>query len=229
MPVRISPRHQRPDVNHGDRRPFDPSTSSGSSRVRSRDDKLRVVPSKVEGRARRGRFLELGGLGGLRGPVRVCRPWIRLRVPAFVAALSAAACGGSGPAAPTRPSPTPTPAASAANVSGTWSGPASDSSGPGQMSWQITQTDASFSGTVTMTDTSTGVGGSGSVSGTVAGSTIHFSISIPAAGFQSPFTSCTASVSGDGQATSSSITGTYTGSNSCSGAIAAGQLTLNKQ
>jgi len=31
-------------------RPFDPSTGSGSSRARSRDDKLKVVPSKVEGR-----------------------------------------------------------------------------------------------------------------------------------------------------------------------------------
>ena len=98
------------------------------------------------------------------------------------------------------------------------------------MSWQLTQTDASLSGTVTMTDTATGIGGSGSVSGTVSGSAIHFAITIPTGGFQSPYGSCTANISGDGQATSSTITGTYTGSNSCSGGlINSGQLTLNKQ
>ena len=38
----------------GTLRPFDPSTSSGSSRARSRDDKLGVVPSRVEGRQAQG-------------------------------------------------------------------------------------------------------------------------------------------------------------------------------
>lgn len=96
------------------------------------------------------------------------------------------------------------------------------------MSWQLTQTDASFSGTVTMTDTGTGLNGRGSVSGTASGSSIRFSINVAAGGFDSPYASCTASIAGDGQASASSITGTYAGSNSCSGAISSGQLTLNK-
>lgn len=128
------------------------------------------------------------------------------------------ACGGS----PTPPSP-------AVDLTGAWAGSASDSSGPGQMSWQLTQTDTSFSGTMTMTDAGTGVMGQGSVSGTVSGASIHFSIRVAAGGFPSPYESCTADVTGDGQASSSTITGTYSGSNSCSGAIASGQLTLNKQ
>ena len=55
---------------------------------------------------------------------------------------------------------------------------------------------------------------------------MHFSISVPAGGFDSPFGSCTASVSGDAQATSSAINGTYSGVNSCTGAITAGQVAL---
>jgi hypothetical protein len=36
-------------------------------------------------------------------------------------------------------------------------------------------------------------------------------------------------VSGDGQASSSSLTGTYAGSSSCGGSIGSGSFTLNKQ
>ena len=150
---------------------------------------------------------------------------------ALLVFISADACGGSGGSS-TQPSPTSPTSPSASgpvSLSGTWSGSASDSSGPGQMSWQVTQAGASFSGTVTITDTGTGLGGRGSVSGTLSSSSIHFSISIPAGGFDSPYAACTANVSGDGQASTSSITGTYSGSNSCAGAITSGQLTLNKQ
>jgi hypothetical protein len=145
----------------------------------------------------------------------------RLRALVASALVSGMAC-----ATPTQPAPTP-PAT--VNLTGTWGGSASDSSGPGQMSWQVTQTDTSFSGTMTMTDASTGVSGQGSVSGAVSGVSFHFSISVRAGGFPSPYASCTADVSGDGQASSATITGTYSGLNSCSGAIASGQLTLSKQ
>lgn len=149
-----------------------------------------------------------------------------LRVVALWALVSWGCGGSSGSTGATSPTPTPPAPAS---LTGTWSGPASDSTGPGAMAWQITQTGTSFSGTVTMTDTSTGLTGRGSVSGTVSGSSIHFSITVPAGGFDSPFASCTASVTGDGQASSSSITGTYSGSSSCNGTIGSGKLTLNKQ
>ena len=136
------------------------------------------------------------------------------------------ACSGGGDS----PGPTQPPSSDSVSLSGTWTGSATDSSGGGPMSWQLTQANTSFSGTVTMTDTATGINGRGSVSGTVSGSSIRFSIAVPAGGFDSPFASCTATVSGDGQfASSSSLTGTYTGSNSCGGSIGSGSLTLSKQ
>jgi hypothetical protein len=134
-------------------------------------------------------------------------------------ALAGAACESH---APTSPSPPP----AAPDLTGTWTGSAADSSGPGTMTWRITQTATSLTGTVAMTDSATNAGGRGSISASVSGTSIHFSISVPAGGFDSPFGSCTASVSGDAQASSSSITGTYSGVNSCTGAITAGQVTL---
>jgi hypothetical protein len=91
---------------------------------------------------------------------------------------------------------------------------------------QVTQSGANLSGTMTMSVTT--VTGRGTLTGTVSGSTIHLTITIPAGGFDAPFASCTATVSGDGQATATSITATYTGTNSCSGPVTKGELTLSK-
>jgi len=156
-----------------------------------------------------------------------------VRAAAFVLSAAAIACGGGGgggssSAPPTAPTPT-----NNVNIAGSWTGSAYDAagnaSGSGVMTWQITQSGASFSGQVTMTDSGTSVTGRGTVSGTVSGSSITFSINVPAGGFDSPFASCTANVTGSAVAADTSINGNYTGSNSCSGAISSGQITLNKQ
>lgn len=97
------------------------------------------------------------------------------------------------------------------------------------MTWQIAQTAASFSGTMTLTDSGTKVTGRGAVSGSVSGTTIQFSMSIAAGGFDSPYAACTVNVSGSGVASDSSLHGNYSGTSSCSGAISLGLLTLNKQ
>ena len=97
------------------------------------------------------------------------------------------------------------------------------------MTWQLTQSDSSFSGTLTMTDGGTGVTGRGTVSGSVSGNSIQFSLSIPSGGFDSPYAICTATASGSGSASSSAISGSYSGSSSCTGTIASGQINLNKQ
>src|SRR5206468_9355810 len=112
---------------------------------------------------------------------------------------------------------------------GTWRGPATDSSGPGLMVWALTQSDTSFTGSITMTDMSSTSSGRGTVSGSLSSASIHFSISIPEGGFDGTYATCAVTATGDGQVSASSITGTYTGSNSCSGSVTAGQLTLNKQ
>jgi len=114
------------------------------------------------------------------------------------------------------------------NIAGTWKGTASDSTGPGDITLTITQSDASVSGTATFNLTGTPVTGRGTLSGSVSGSTLHVTISIPAGGFDAPYTTCTATMNTDGQIGSGSITATYSGTNSCGGPISSGTMTLSK-
>lgn len=114
------------------------------------------------------------------------------------------------------------------NLSGSWTGTATDSSGPGTIAWQLTQSGSSFSGTLTITDTSSGAHGRGSVSGTLSGTTVEFAVTIPAGGFDEPWGACTADLTGTAKAAASALSGTYTGSNSCTGSVTSGQLTLDK-
>jgi hypothetical protein len=136
-------------------------------------------------------------------------------------ALLAGACGG-------RRSPT-APSGTAVDVTGTWSGSATDSSGPGTMRWEVSQSDLAFRGSLILTDTATGVTGRGAVSGTSTSTGLTFSAEVAPGGFGSPYGSCSANVAGQGTVSGSSITGTYSGTNSCSGIISAGQFTLNRQ
>ena len=130
------------------------------------------------------------------------------------------ACGGASSSTPAAPS------ASSVNVAGSWRGTATDSSGEGSLTLQVTQSGTDLSGAVTMSVIT--VTGRGTVTGTVSGSTIRLTITIPAGGFDAPFSGCTATVSGDGQASASAINASYTGTNSCSGPVTKGQLTLTK-
>jgi hypothetical protein len=97
------------------------------------------------------------------------------------------------------------------------------------MTWQLTQTGASFSGSLQMTDTNTGLTARGTVSGSVSDVTVQFTLGVAAGGFDDPHASCTVQASGSGPATPTSITATYAGSNSCSGEFTLGQLTLSRQ
>src|SRR6187402_1465126 len=157
-------------------------------------------------------------------------PWAGWRgvVPtsAFALVAGLAACSGGGSSSPSAPS---TPSPSTVSVSGGWSGTATDSSGPGRMTWQLAQSGSTLTGTLTMTDDATGVTGRGSVAGTVTGATIQFSVNVLAGGFDGDYAACTAAVSGSGSASATAITASYTGSNSCNGAVASGQLNLSKQ
>lgn len=144
---------------------------------------------------------------------------------AFALIASSGACSKDS-STPTTPS---APPASTANVAGAWVGTASDSSGPGRMTWQLTQSGASFSGSLTITDTGTNTTGRGTVSGTVSGSALQFSLTVPAGGFDSPYAACSSTVSGTATASAAAITGVFAGSSSCTGTIASGQLNLNKQ
>jgi hypothetical protein len=97
------------------------------------------------------------------------------------------------------------------------------------MTWTLTQSGTSFSGSLSMTDNGSGVRGAGTVSGTVSGNSISFTVAVPAGGFGAPYAACTASANGQGTVSGSSLSGSYTGTNSCSGAVASGTVTLSKQ
>jgi hypothetical protein len=146
---------------------------------------------------------------------------VRFALMSVIIGASAAVWGCGSPAQPTPVAP-PT-------LTGTWSGSAEDSSGPGEMTWQIDQSGSSVSGSLTLVDAGTNIRGRGSVSGSVSGTLLHFSLSIPAGGFDAPYESCTADVSGEGETSSSSLTGTYAGTSSCTGAIVSGRMTLTKR
>src|SRR4051812_31942122 len=105
----------------------------------------------------------------IRSGVRFCIDAVTAMLVFGVVAIG---CKGGGSSTPSAPS--------AITVNGTWSGTASDSSGPGTMTWQLSQMGTTFSGTLTMKDSTVNVTGRGSVSGTLSGSSLQFSMSVPA-------------------------------------------------
>lgn len=96
------------------------------------------------------------------------------------------------------------------------------------MTWVLSQNGTTVSGTMTMSDQSSGTTGRGTISGTVTGSSLQFTLTVPAGGFDTPYAACSTNVNGTASVTATAISGTYTGSSSCQ-AIATGQFNLNKQ
>jgi hypothetical protein len=144
---------------------------------------------------------------------------------ALLASMLIVGCGGtnsSSPAAPAAPAPT-------IDIGGVWSGTAADEGGPGTLTWQVTQSSNRISGTVSSEDRGTGLKSSGSLSGTLAGSSLTFTIAIPAGGY-SGVNSCnaaTANLSGSATASAGTISGSYSGP-VCGGNVN-GTFELHKQ
>jgi hypothetical protein len=145
-------------------------------------------------------------------------------VATLAAACTVATIACSGKSSPSAPS---TPSASL-NLAGTWAGSASDSSGPGLMTWQLTQSGTAVTGSAVVADSLGVTVARGTLSGTLSGSSLPFTVTIPAGGFDSG-PSCTGQFTGTVSATAASMSGSYSGTQSCSGAFSSGTLTLNKQ
>ena len=116
------------------------------------------------------------------------------------------------------------------NLTGTWVGTAGDSSGQLLMTWQLTQSVNTVTGTVTATTT---VGAplyaGGSLTGTASPSALSFTITIPRGGI-APLPDCSATFSGTvPDITSTGMTGTYSGTDSCGNTYVSGRFTLIKQ
>jgi hypothetical protein len=109
-----------------------------------------------------------------------------------------------------------------ANVGGTWSGTGSDNSGPGTFTFALTQNGTNVSGTWSARDSQTGITVNGTLSGTVSGN--NFQGQMIGGALNCVVTvSFTASISG------SSMSGTYSGTSSCAGAVTNGRFNLTKQ
>ena len=150
-------------------------------------------------------------------------------------AVFVAGCGGSGS------SMGPTGPGSMANYAGTWGGSMSESGGAtmgsgtmgglmrgmmaGQMTWQMTQTEANVTGHMEMSP----FRGTGrmAISGTISGQTLTFTMNIPAGGM--PELGCAATGNGIAHMNGNTMTGTYSGSNTCSGPFSNGQFTLYRR
>jgi hypothetical protein len=102
------------------------------------------------------------------------------------------------------------------------------------VSWKVTQAGASVSGTVTTQSTDApGTCASchrtrtGTLSGTISGTTLNWTASFPADPAKDPTPSCAATLTGTiVDITADSVSGTYTGQDSCEGQYSSGTLTM---
>jgi hypothetical protein len=141
--------------------------------------------------------------------------------------MLAAACGGDSVLSP-----------SAVSLTGTWTGSASDSSismgqgsamgqaGMGTMTWPLTQVGSTVTGSMTFS----GMQGrmAGTFVGIMNGDDMAFTMDLPGGSMMSPGCSSRAVGTAHVNRMTMMMTGTYTGSNSCSGPYIDGRMTLTR-
>lgn len=158
--------------------------------------------------------------------------WIM--VTTLAAALGFSACGSTS-SSPSSASPAATTLSS---LTGTWSGASSDSSGSmmgaglttsmmNSATWQVTQNGSAFTGSMQFQGYG---GGPMTVSGTVSGHTGTFTMTVPTGSMMMNGT-CNATAMGtfDMDDLMTQMHGTYTGTNTCSGAFDHGQVSLTRR
>lgn len=125
------------------------------------------------------------------------------------------------------------------SVTGTWAGSGSDSSssmgagsmmgqaGMGTMTWPLTQSGPTVTGSINFS----GMQGRmpGSFLGSMSGDVMTFTIDMPSNSMMSA--GCSARATGTARVNGTTMTmiGTYSGSNSCSGSFANGQMTMTRR
>lgn len=155
---------------------------------------------------------------------------------AGVVALFSVACGNSTPTSPSMMNGSATQTSASTSLSGTWSGAASDSSsalgagammgqaGMGTPTWQLSQSGTMVTGTMSFG----GMQGHmlGTLTGTMSGNDMTFTIDMPNASMMAG--GCTARATGTAHLdpTTMTLTCTYSGTNSCSGPFGNGQMTM---
>jgi hypothetical protein len=145
----------------------------------------------------------------------------------------AAACGGNSPTAPSG-------SMASASVAGTWAGIGSDSSSSmgagsmmgqtdmGTMTWQLTQNGSTVTGLISFSGSGMPGRMAGSFVGTMSGDDMTFTMDMPTSSMMSP--GCSSRATGTAHVNQTmTMTGTYGGSNSCSGTFANGQMTMTRR
>lgn len=152
---------------------------------------------------------------------------------AVVFASFAAACGGDAAMSPSAPT-------ASASLAGAWIGIASDSSSSigagsmmgqadmGTMTWQLTENGSIETGPMSFSGSGMQGRTPGTFLGTMTGDDMTFAMDMPSNTMMS--TGCSSRATGTAHVnrTTMTMTGTYTGSNSCSGAYTSGQMTMTR-
>jgi hypothetical protein len=102
--------------------------------------------------------------------------------------------------------------------------------GLGAMTWPLTQSGSTVTGAMNFAGMQGMQGGmAGTFSGTMTGDIITFTMDMPLRSMMS--TGCTAKATGTMQVdgTRMTMTGTYSGSNSCTGIFTSGQMTMTRR
>jgi hypothetical protein len=138
----------------------------------------------------------------------------------------AAACGTTSSTAPS---------SSTASMAGTWAGTASDSSSTmgtgsmmgqvdmGAMTWQLSQSGSTVTGSMSFAGSGMQNRMPGTFKGTMSGDDITFTMEMPAGSMMSAACQSTATGTGHVNRTTMIMTGTYTGTNVCTGMYTGGQ------
>jgi len=155
----------------------------------------------------------------------------------FVGALLAsfaAACGGN-------TAMSPSGSTASASMAGTWAGIGSDSSSSmgagsmmgqtdmGTMTWQLTQNGSTVTGPMSFSGSGMQGRMPGSFLGSMSGDDMTFAMDMPTSSMMSSGCSSSATGTAHVDRTTMTMTGTYSGSNSCSGAFANGHMTMTRR
>ncbi|HKF42712.1 MAG TPA: hypothetical protein VKG01_06415 [Thermoanaerobaculia bacterium] len=117
------------------------------------------------------------------------------------------------------------------DLTGTWSGPASDDSGPTTMTWTLTQSGGSITGAFFAVEPAPhNTQYRGTISGSLSGTSLTYTINVPKGSIVG-LPNCFVAINGSAVASANAIVGTYTGDTGkdCIGPFANGLLSLAKQ
>jgi len=151
--------------------------------------------------------------------------------------LSVLSCQSSPMAPVAPPAPSTPPAPKSISLTGTWSGNLSDAQGAALLTWTVTQSGQDITGTAVTkpANPSDGTCASchknkeGTFQGTFTGSTLTLTMAFPGGTPEEPTPHCAVTITGTtSNVADDSITGTYSGSDTCEGPFADGRIALTR-